>query len=131
MSCVLAEGIEKRLDLQPERALRRLRDGQSIRRRDVLLAWKRRSIERQRGEGEAVAIEYEGRGRRVIAIGTQRQRGAHARGLRVERNVELHRLDQPVGRAVIFQADWAGLFGAHLEVTLILWNGGDVFTHIP
>ena len=35
MSCVLADGSTSGLDLERERPVRRLRDGQAVRRRDI------------------------------------------------------------------------------------------------
>src|SRR5262249_35883543 len=53
--------------------------------------------------------------RRAVAVGPQRERRAHLRRRGVEGDVELHSLDQPVGRAVILKVDGAGLFSAHIR----------------
>src|SRR5262249_35880642 len=95
-----------------------------------------------------LAIEHEGRGRRAVPVGPQRERGAHLRRRGVEGDVELDSLDQPVGRAVVLKTYGAGLFRAHIRsafprtptdpfaVTTVRElrgrrRDGDVFTHIP
>ena len=111
-------GVDLGLDLEPERPRRRLGDGQAVRGGDVLFRRQGGAVERERFEHEPIAVEHEGRRRRAVGTGLERQRGAHPRGLGVERNVEFHGLDQPVRRAVILQADGAGLFGAHILTLL-------------
>ncbi len=85
------------------------------------------AVERQRGQVEAVAIEHQRR--RGGAAGRERERRAHPRGGRVEADVEIDGLDQPVRRAIVLETDGAGLFGAH--GALLGCGGRDVFTHIP
>ena len=105
--------VDQRLDLQPERPLRRLRDGEAVGRRAYCSAVERCAVELQRHEREAVAVEHQRRRRRGLGIGLQLQHRAHTRRRRVERDVELDGLDQPVGRAIVLEADGSGLFGAH------------------
>src|SRR5262249_56095317 len=55
------------------------------------------------GGGGGVRVEGGGRG--------------HPRRRRMERDVEFHGLDQPIGRAIVFESDRAGVFGAHRRST--------------
>jgi len=110
----LADGSTT-VDLQPERAVRRLRDGEPVGGRDELFGRKRRAIEFQLPQVQPVAIERERRGRRAVHVGPQRQGCAHARRGRIELDVEFHRLDDPIGLAVIFQTNGTGFFGAHID----------------
>ena len=106
--------VDDGLDLQPERAVRRLRDGEPVGGRDELFGRKRRAVEFQPPQVQRIAIERERRRGRAVPVGPQRQGRAHPRRGRIELYVEFHRLDQPVGRAVIFQANGTGFFGAHI-----------------
>ena len=107
--------IDDGLDLQPERAVRRLRDGEPVGGRDELFGRKRRAVEFQPPQVQRIAIERERRGRRAVPVGPQRQGRAHPRRGRIELDVEFHRLDDPIGLAVIFQTNGTGFFGAHID----------------
>ena len=104
--------IDQRLDLQRERAVRHLRNGQAVGRRHIAFRRQRGSVELERGEREPVAVEHQrgGRGRRV---GLERERRADFRLRRMQGDIERNGLHQPVGRAVILQADGLGGIGAH------------------
>ena len=104
--------IDHGLDLEPERPLRRLRDREAIGRGGILLGRERGAVELDRLQAQLFAIEHE-RGGHPIRVGLEAQDRANACRRRIERNVELHGLDQPVGWAVILETDGAGLFGAH------------------
>ena len=108
--------IDERLNLQPERPRRRLCDGQLLRCRGVLLGGQSTTIERNRAQIERVAIEDEGCGR--SSVRAQHQGCTHAGRLRVERDVELDRFHQPIGRVIVGQANRASLIGAHGEFRL-------------
>ena len=69
--------------------------------------------EGKRDKFEAVAVKDERGGRRSLRVRLERELCDDPRRLGVEQNVELDGLDQPVGRAIIFEADGAVLFGAH------------------
>ncbi len=104
--------IDQGLDLQRERPVRRLRDSEAVRRRRIAFRRQRGAIELERGEGEAVAVEHQRRGGRQ-RVGLELQRRAHLGLRRMQRDIEMHGFHQPVGRAVILQADGLGNVGAH------------------
>src|SRR5262249_8211727 len=91
---------------------RRLRNGHLVRRHDEPLRRQGGAVEFQRAQLERLAVEHEGRGRRAVPVGPQRERRTHASRRGVERDIEFHALDQPVGRTVILKTYGAGLFGA-------------------
>ena len=105
--------IDQRLDLQRERPVRRLRDGQAVRRRGVAVGGQRLAVELERDQRQPIAVELERRGRAGGGIGLELDRGAHRALRRIELDVEMHGLDQPVGRAIVGKADGAGFFGSH------------------
>ena len=39
--------------------------------------------------------------------------GRHPRRLRIEREIQMHRLDPKIGRLIVGKMDGAGFFGAH------------------
>src|SRR5438477_9548401 len=59
-----------------------------------------------------VAVEDKWR-RRTQAVWPDVKLGANSGGCRVQRHVELDRLDKPIGRAIILEADGPWLFSAH------------------
>ena len=73
---------------------------------------QRLAVERERTSFELLAVEHERR-RRAGAVRLELELGADCRRGRIERHVEIDGLDQPVGRAVILEADGAWFFGAH------------------
>ena len=104
--------IDHGLDLERERLVRRLRDGELVRRRHEGFGRQRLAVERERPELEFLAVEHQRR-RRCSAVRLDAKLGADRGRGRVERNVELDGFDQPVRRAIVSEADGAGFFGAH------------------
>src|SRR5262249_10793173 len=82
-----------------------------LRRRHVMLGWECHVVELERGKREFIAVKRQRR--RYRGVGLELQLGAHPRRRRRERYVEFHGFDQPIGRAVVFEPDGVGLFGAH------------------
>ena len=113
--------IDDGLDLELERPVRRLRDGEIVSRGDKVLRRQRLAVEQERFQLQLLAVEHERR-RRAGAVGLELEPGANRRRSRMERNIEIDGFDQPVGRAVILQADGAVFFGAHDRLDVgVLW----------
>ena len=72
-------------------------------RRDVAVGRQRRAVDLERDERQPVAVEHQRRGGAGLRIGPQLQRRAHRRLRRMQRDVEIDGLDQPVGRAIILR----------------------------
>jgi hypothetical protein len=105
--------IDQRLDFQRERPVRRLRDGEAVGGREIMVGRDRRAVDLERDERESIAVEHQ-RGRRPSrGIGLELQRRAHRRPRRMQIDVEIDGFDQPIGRPVFGKADGAGFFGAH------------------
>ncbi len=68
--------VDQRLDLQREGAVRRLRDGEGVGRRQIIFRGQRGAVDLQRHQIDAVAVELQRR-RRILRIRPQRQLGAH------------------------------------------------------
>ena len=117
--------IDQRLDFQRERPVRRLRDGEAVRARDIAVAGDRRAIDLERDQGEPLAVEHQRGGRAGGGIGLEFQRRAHRRLRRMQLHVEIDGLDQPVGRPVFGKADGARFFGAHHVRVRLPINGWD------
>ena len=109
--------VDQRFDLQRERPVRRLRDGEAVRRRHIAVRRQRGAVELERRKRQAIAVEHQRRGG-GCRIGLERQRRAHLGLRRVQRDIERDGLHQPVGRAVVFQADGLGDIGAHCMVQI-------------
>ena len=105
-------GIDQRLDLQRERAVRRLRDGELVGRDQVAVGARIGAVDLERLERQPVAVEHQGRGR-AVRIGLELQRRAHPGLGRVQREIEGDGLHQPVGPAVVLEADGLGDVCAH------------------
>ncbi len=105
--------IDQRHDFKTKRPVRRLRDDQAVRRRRVGVCRRGRAIDGQSCEFESVAIEQQRCRRGGLRIGPHVEGRAYSCRRRMKRNVEIDGLDQPIGRAIILQADRAGLLGAH------------------
>jgi len=76
---------------------------------------RKRAIRQLRDEvaAGAIAVEQErGRGHR-FGVGLEQESRSHPRSRWIERDIELHRLDEPVGWAIILQANGTGIVGAH------------------
>ena len=61
--------IDQRLDLERERPVRRLRDGQAVRRRDIAVGRQRGAVELERRRGQPVAVEHQRRRRAAAGLG--------------------------------------------------------------
>ena len=55
--------IDQRLDLQRERPMRRLRDGEAVRRRDIAVGRQRRAVDLERDQRQPFAVECQRGGR--------------------------------------------------------------------
>jgi hypothetical protein len=104
------------LDLQREGPVRWLRNGEPVGGRRIALAGELLAVDRERGELEFVAVEHYWRRRGGVRVGLELQRRPHSRFGGVERDVELHRIDEPVGRPIVFEANGASLLGAHHHI---------------
>ena len=109
-------GVRRRvdfgLDLQRERFIGRLRDGEPLGRGGVTLARRLDAVDLERGQRHFIAVEHQWR-RRNLRVRPQRQGRAHARGIRMQRDVEVDCIHEPVGLAIIGEADGLGDVGAH------------------
>ena len=113
--------VDQGLDLEHERALRRLRNAQQVGRRREIIRRQGRAIEPDRRQREGVAVERQRRGTWRGRIGLEPERRAHAGRVRMQRHVEIDGLDQPVRRLIIGEADRLVLVGAHC----LPHSGGD------
>src|SRR5208283_1907120 len=104
--------IDDGLDLELERAVRRLRDGEPFRRGEKAVVRERLAVEFERTQREFVAVEDEGRWY-ARAVRLKREVGPDDSRGRIERYVEIDGVDQPIGRAVLLQTDGAWFFGVH------------------
>ena len=115
-------GIDDCFDVEFEWTVRRLCNGEPIRSDDEVFRRQRLAVDRQRSELQVFAVENERR-RRAGRVGFDLELGAYSGRLRMERHVEVDRLDQPVGRAVILQQNGAVFFGAHDRLDVeALWH---------
>ena len=73
---------------------------------------QRLAVERERAQPQFLAVEHERR-RRARGVRLELELGADRRRGRIERHVEFDGFDEPIGRAIILQADGPGFFGAH------------------
>jgi hypothetical protein len=112
--------VDDGFDLQPERAMRRLGDGEPVGRGNELFGRKRGTVEFQRPQFQRIAVEHERRRRGSVPVGSKGQGCPHQRRHGIERDVEFHGFDEPVGRAVILETNGTGFFGAHIDS--MLWG---------
>ena len=108
----VGRGVDLGLDFERERPVRRLCDRELLRRGEKAATGQWLAVERQRSELEFLAVEHERRWR-SLGVRPDRELGTHRRCGCIERNIERHGFDEPVGRTVIFQADGTRFFGAH------------------
>jgi len=101
----IRRGIDGGLDLELERPVRRLRDGELIGPGDEAFGGQRLAVERERDELQFVTIEYERR-RRARAVRLDFQLGMDPGRGRIERDVEINALNELIWRAIVGQADW-------------------------
>ena len=104
--------IDQRLDLQRERPVRRLRDGELVGRHQIAVGAGIGAVDLERREREPVAVEHQ-RGCRAVRIGLELQCRAHLGLGRMQREIEGDGLHQPVGLAVVLEPDGLGDVGAH------------------
>ena len=103
--------------------LRRLSDRQPVLGGDELLGGQRLAVDLQARQHELLAVEDE-RGRGAgRGVRLERERRPHPRRRGIEPDVEVDRLDQPVGRAIVGKADGTAFLGAHFRSTLWEWEG--------
>ena len=107
--------IEPRLQAQRERPARRVGQRKFGRRGLVGAGGERRAVEGGRDELEFVAIELQRGVGPALRVGPQGERGDDARRLAIERNIEIDRIDQELGDAIVFEANGLTLSGAHSD----------------
>ena len=100
------------LDLEREGPGRRLRDGQPLGRRDIGVRCCLGTVDLERSQRHFVAVEHQWRSMHGRIV-PERELGLHPRAARMQREVEVDRVHEPVGLAVIFEADGLGDVGAH------------------
>ena len=108
----IRRGIDGGLDFELESPVRRLRDGKLIGRGGEALGGQRLAVERDRDELEFVAIKHE-RHRCARTAGLDFQLGVDPGLGRIERDVEIDALNEPIWGAIVRQADGTQFFGAH------------------
>ena len=101
------------LDVETERPLRGVRNGQQVGGDDIAIGRQGHAVERQRDQRKAVAVESERCARFAGRVRLDDQSRAHTGCDRVERDVERDSVDHPVRRTVILEADGLGRVGAH------------------
>ena len=117
----VGRGVELGLDVEHEGAVRRLQDGEAVRRRDEGVGGERCAVDGDRTQHQLVAVEHDRRRRGSLGVRLELELRAHPRAGRLERDVEVDRLHQPVGRTIIGEADGDGLFCAH-DFTAESWE---------
>ena len=105
--------VERRLDLQRERAGGRRDDFQPVGRDRVVAIRQHAAVEREGGQAEVVAVEHQRRSRCRIARPLQRQACPNLCRAGREANVEMDRGDPVSRRPIVFEADGSGRVGAH------------------
>ena len=105
-------GVDRRHDLQRERSVGWLWNGELVGRHQKAVGTGIGAIDPERLEREPFAIEHQRRGR-IGGIGLELQRRAHPGLGRMQREIEGDGLHQPVWRAVVLEADGLGGVGAH------------------
>ncbi len=99
-------GVDDGLDLE-HAGLGRFVDHQGVALQPPAVGAEGRAVERDRADGLAGAVEPQGGGGVGVLVAAQREAGAHHGGVRVEVEREVHRVDQPGGRAVVTEAGFA------------------------
>jgi hypothetical protein len=106
-------GIECGLDPEREGPRRRRLDRQPLRRDGVQRRIERHLVEQDGIRRQLVAVEHERRAGMAGRVRAQLQLRAHLGPRRIEDDVEIDRVDQPIGGTIILEADQRGVFGAH------------------
>ncbi len=66
-----------------------------------------------RNERKLLAVEHQRRVPAAVRVGLEREHRANPRGGGIQRHVEIHGFDEPIGRTIVFEANGFGGLGAH------------------
>ena len=93
-------------------------------RRDIGRRIQRLAVEMQRDQVEFVAVEFQRRVGAPLRMRPQRQRRDDARRVSIERNIEIDRIDQEVGDAIIGEANGLSNMRAHRDLSIVAGFSG-------
>ena len=114
--CGVRGGVQHGLDREDEGPARRRVDHQTVGGGEACREVEIDAVERDRGRDEFVAVEDEGRVGASGGVRTHPQHRADACRGRMKDDVEVDRVDQEVGRAIVREADGLALVAAHRHV---------------
>ena len=80
---------------------------------------QRLAVEMQRDQVEFVAVEFQRRLGAPLRMRPQRQRRDDAGRVSIERNIEIDRIDQEVGDAIIGEANGLSNMRAHRDLSIV------------
>ena len=106
-------GVQPGFDPQRERTPGRIGEPQRRGRRIVGGGLQRLAVEAERRQREFVAVQFQRRVDAPLRMRPQRQRRDDAGDASIERNIEIDRIDQEVGDAIIGEADGLSNMRAH------------------